>query len=283
MARRFAIGNSTSGNFGTEHSSTTVNNANLSVRTAQTSVAWTASSLSDSDVGFAFYIGDLGNIYTIPRSWTVKLLENNIAVRTETFVITDINSDEDGMYIHRWATPFAYTSLTAGYYKYEISGGGGNADSVMQDLASATNFAYIGFNDSGTTLSNNDTVFIPAGTTMEIDNSTLTLGNGSIDSAFSTDFNWDGAIRNCGILSYDDTGDSKLTIRGTICHECGGVWGDDTTLANVHEIEFDYTTGSEASGTFGVFTRQRGGFFLKGTAREHKALYVSGSGTTASP
>jgi len=282
MARRFAIGNNLSGNWGTEHNSTTVNNANLSVNVAKQSTPFTASSTTDADVGMAFFVGDLGATYSNDRVWQIRLIENSSVVRSVDISIRHINSDEDGMVIIRWDTPYTYTSTTADYYWYEIVAlsSSGAADRVMQDNASATNFAYIGFNDIGTTLSNNDSIFIPRGTVANIDNTSLTLGDGTATTYNSC--NWNSAINICGALGFDDSTDTSLNIRGNIAIECGGMLGHETNiLSNNHAITFDYITGT--SGDYGIFTRQICEIHLLGTHREHMSMYSSGIGTTTSP
>ena len=57
------------------------------------------------------------------------------------------------MMIIKWDTPYQYTTTSANAYYYEIVClASGTSDRVMQDAASASNFAYLGFNDEGTTL-----------------------------------------------------------------------------------------------------------------------------------
>jgi len=281
MSKRFSIGNGTSGNWGTAHTEKTVKNTNLSINTAIQGVPFTAISTSNYDLGFAFFIGDTGN-YNTDREWTVRLYENSSIVATTSFKITEVNGDEDGMMIIKWDSPYQYTTTAANAYYYEIVclAGSGTADRIMQDDASATHFAYLGFNDVGTTLVTGDKLFIPYGQIENINNTGTIVSDNTVTNVTSS--NWESAINICGQLKFDDSGDTSIQVRGSVALQCGGYFGDVTPLINNHTITFDYSTGGSHN-DFGFFTRKINEFHFIGTERPHQCLNISGAGTTASP
>jgi len=267
MSIRLALGNNTDGDFGVTHSNSPIKNSPLQVKNTIQSASFTATSLSDSDVGVAFYIQDLPTAPT--GTWTVKLMENNVMVRSYDIDIAAY-MDERQMIVVKWDTPFQYTSLTADYYNYELScSSTSSANEVMQDNNDASKFAYVGFKN-GSTLVNNDTLYIPLGVTTLVGSNSLTLG-GAGNAIGRTDYTWQGAIRCSGIFSFDDSTDSDITINGSIVIEGSGQLGDDTEKTKEHTLNFNLVDSI-------ILVRYAGKIKLKGIDRgADLADYVSGN------
>jgi len=275
MSRLLAIGNNLNGNFGVEHSSTVVKNTNLNGTGENFSADWSNSGLT-ADSGFGFYIGNAGLTYDKERIWTLKLYENDIVVREETIKPAYINNSTDGMYIHKWSTPYSFTGNYTCKYSIQTYL---PVDKIMQDNADSSKFAYIGFDNADVAFADGDTLFIPGGVTCELIGTHII---GQNDTNKNDSCNWDSAINICGILEWDENTTSLTKVRGTIALECGGQLGG-ATLHNIkHRIEFDYSTGG-VSEDFGIFTRGMGK--LRPTAEEilYKTYYSSGDGSTANP
>jgi len=267
MSIRLAIGNNTDGDFGIAHSSSPIKNSPLQVRNTIQSASFTATSLADSDVGMAFHIQDLPSAPL--GTWTVRLMENNTMVRSFVIDITKYK-DERQMVSVKWDTPFQYTSLTADYYNYELScSSTASANEVMQDDNDASKFAYIGFKN-GSTLVNNDTLYIPLGVTALVGSNSLTFG-GAGNAIGRNDYTWQGAIRCSGIFCFDDSSNSDITINGSILIEGSGQLGEDTEKTKEHTLNFNLVDSI-------ILVRFTGKVKLKGVDRGTAlADYVSGN------
>lgn len=278
-----STGNPTSGNWSQPHLETGVENVNLSVNIgfAKRSIPFTAPSVSNFDVGFAFFIGDL--VYgTDPLNWHIRLVENNIVVVDEILDVRTINADEDGMVIFKWTTPYQYMSGAVDFYEYEIetetSTSGSNR--VLQNPSAVGTFACVGFDNRTAVPAEGDKLFIVDPILIDTD----MIAGDNTETSFRTSFEHAINISINGSLDFESgNGDKDLTLRGSLIVWGGGSLGNGIEHLATDKNSIIFDMAAVLNGDYGIYTGKVGRINLIGKEVTKHASFVSGEGTAASP
>ncbi len=260
---------------------------NLNIFTAdQFTEAFTAPGLTDAAVGCAFMID---NMQATSGVWTLTLqedataafggAESDVATGTFDFGAGGSIATDQFAYI-ALSSPYTFTTLTAGAYRWKMRSAGGSSDRLRQSSTSTSRWCFICFDDRTATISANDTIFVVDAAT-KID-SNITLGNGVTGVV---GWKWTHAlyILTGGDLDFDDGGSYTLTLEGSVIISGGGQLGSGTALSSSVSGTIEWDMGSYSNGNFYLYVIRGGRVNLKGTTAVVSAKYASGAGTTGDP
>lgn len=211
-------------------------------------------------------------------------------------------------YYFRFNTPYQFTSTTANYYRIKFTGVGRSGTLNFGSASTSTSIpAFLATDDRHTapTIANDDIFVVGAnGTTktITVDGTSNGVGTGAstgsvIDNYYSTtaDACESRKITNAiqigkdGILDFDNTTNTTLTVRGNIHIDTDGLFkmdgsSDQTKLLN---LVFDHTGCSTSTGGYGMGKIRGGYVYLKGAPKSSTSLWkttiASGTGTAADP
>lgn len=282
MAYRLA---NSSGSFGTAATWDTGTNvptlnasANIIVSVAGIfGVTYTAPNITNASTGVAVYLTAKGTATTI----TATLQENSVdTAHTQTITLANV---ELGWIYFRPTTPYVFTAVTAGRYRWKFTVDAGTTTTVAQ-IATA-NPCYIATDNRNLVPASGDNAFVIAinnATPVTVTCSgTQTVGT-NVVSGINRSITNAIQIANQGALQMSTAANSTLNHRGDIVVDPGG--------------EFSCgTSGSPLSGTYlcqiisntataGIWVSTGGKSYLQGNPRTFpKTTHVSGLGTAASP
>ena len=221
--------------------------------------------------------------------------------------ITSTTISPYGFYYFRWSTPFQFTATTAGYYRIKMTGSFISGSLTFAADSGGSNFAYLHSDDRHVTpaLATDDIWICGAnGTvnTITVDGTSGGVGTGaSTGTVFSNYYNTGAQtldsrqltnavnIGEDGILNWDNTANSTLTVRGNMNIYPQGTWqmngsADSTKLL---KYVFDLTGCTSATGGYGIGKTRGGICSLQGAPKSSTSLWKttvsSGVGTAANP
>lgn len=246
---------------------------------------FTASGLTDQALGVAIAVAN----YTDSGGNTVTctLQEYNGATWSDVGSATRNKADLsiNGLNLFE-ITPYTFTTVTAGYYRWKITQTGINTIVVADSGGTLTAFMSV---DNRTGIpTTSDAVFLLAGSTTP---RTMTItgteqcGNTTGATSLLTyrDFTLTGMYQSdYGKLTFSKAGTDKLEIKGNWwCGTNGVIDADFSATSNTLNIEWDYST---ADGDFGFYQGYNSQIIMKGKPKSSTTLwethFVSGTGVT---
>lgn len=265
----------------------TISTANTNLTTSfQTGVAVTAPNTTNKITGVAFFL------VALPSSGNIEI-EVRESGTSKVSGIANFADLKVGWNYIRFATPYTFTTTTAGAYvaairKVTVSNG------TVARSTSTSPFLVLTYNTAGA-LGAADDAFVMGFHDSGFTTKTLTLsgtsnawGSGTDRTATTTTARSMGSaltIGNGGTVLYDNTASTKLKLKGNAFVLTGGLFdmrANATDIAKVSTLEFDNAT---ADGDFGIQLPPSfaGQFLATGMTVNATAQYASGLGTTASP
>lgn len=192
----------------------------------------------------------------------------------------------------RFPTPYQWTAVTAGRYRFKISNSVGSSG-ALNLIAAASTVTFIDTHDSPATFGSTDDLFVTGfhdsgltAKTVTVDGTSLVNGAGT-DTAVSltAPLTVGAGIQSCngGTLVWDTVADATLQTRGSIVIHDGGTYdrrgnASDRTIVAKHIID-----NNTSAGQYRIITKTGGTFLTNGyELTTPYAEYVSGTGTSGS-
>ncbi len=232
-----------------------------------TSATFTAPNTTNAVNGLLVYLVAKGTATTI----TATLQEATVDTAC-TATITLANVTAGTWIFFKPATPYVFTAITAGRYRWKLTVDSGTTTTVAQ--ASSANFAYISFDDRASVPVSGDFTYI-VGSNNATSNvltmdGTQTIGN-NVLSGISRSITNAMYIANGGSVQLDTAASSSLTHRGHIVVDNGGFFGCGTTgspLSASYVAQVISTTDNS-----GLWALGTGSIVLQGTPKSSTTLF----------
>ena len=263
------------------------------------SAVFTAPSVADASVGVWIFNVTGSTTATV----TIALQEYNGAVWADAVSVARVSNaafKANHWYYYEFATPYTYTTTTAGYYRIRLQ------SSVTQNMAAnsaGTAFAFLAVDNRTGVPAATDDLFIGGGTslrTVTMDG-TQSIGSGTL-TGLPTSYRSLGfgmLIAEHGLVNFDPTANTQLTCKGTIALQ----GSNSNSLAPSGDIQLGTVATpipsgitcallfneNSVNGNYGFYSLEAAtglGLKFKGQGRSltfYKTTLVSGVGTTASP
>jgi len=237
--------------------------------------------------------GVMIHVATVPSNggnFVVTLQEATVDTAcTATILNADI---KQGWQYVRFATPYQWTAVTAGRYRFKIANSVGTSG-ALNLIAAASTVTFIDTYDSPATFGSTDNLFVTGfhdsgltAKTVTVDGTTLVNGAGTDTGVSLTVPLTVGAgiqICNGGTLKWDTAADATLQTRGTPLIHDGGTYdrrgnSSDRTIVAKHIID-----NNTSAGQFRIIAKSGATVLTNGyELTTPYAEYVSGTGTSGS-
>lgn len=192
----------------------------------------------------------------------------------------------------RFPTPYQWTAVTAGRYRFKISNSVGTSG-ALNLIAAASTVSFIDTYDSPATLGGTDNFLVPgfhnSGLTsikVTVDGTSLTNGDGADTGvSVSAPLTVGAGIQICngGELEWDTAANATLQTRGSVVIHDGGTYdrrgnSSDRTIIAKHIID-----NQTSAGQYRIIAKQGATVLTNGyELTTPYAEYVSGTGTSGS-
>lgn len=268
-------------NVPTMHASTNITITNSDKFTA----TFTAPNTTNACLGMLVYCVAVGTI-----DWTLTLYENGLATAA-TATLTAANRVAGCWFYIKFATPYVFTATTAGYYKFLLRTASSGTGTVAADSA-GTGIAFLAVDDRNTAFGATDSAVIlaPVGSTytVTVDGARTAAAIGTADTTAtpsSRNLLIPVMIHKGGLLNFDTTQSSTLTVTGSVIVKNGGQFTCDYSAASAYIGTLTFVPGT--SGDYGLYIDIGGKMNFQGdahlTSPLWKTTYSSGTGSAGSP
>lgn len=269
----------------TLHASTniTISTSNLFTAT------FTAPNTTNACTGALLFINAIGSGGTV----TITLQESTVdTAAARSIAVTSLVA---GTWVYfRFATPYVFTTTSAGAYRFKIVNAGAAGTTNAAADSGGSNIAYLATDNRTGAPGTTDDVWIcgqnqSTAITVTVDSS-QTIGS-KTDTVLAVQRTLGNAvsINNLGVLAWDTSADATLTCGGNIICNNGsgelqmGTVASPMPAARLARLRFDMA----ASGNHGLRVFDTGKLILQGAPKSSTSLWkaklVSGVGTAASP
>lgn len=254
-----------------------------------TSATFTAPNLVNAVTGVAVFVSGVGTAGNL----VLTLQEGGVdTAATISIAITSLKTS--GWVFLKLATPYVYTTLVAGSYRWKANTSGASGVTTLAANSGGANFAYLSTDDQTAVPATNDDVFIAGDSLAEVlvtvDDTSRTVGSAALSGVPSAR-NVTAAINlsNNGKLGWNAAAASTLECKGQIEVAVDGYF-QAGTLATPIPHAYPATLIMDQNGTSGnhpINIEPLGRFIAQGTVKTSNSLwkttYGSGLGTAASP
>lgn len=262
------------------------------------SASFTAPNITNACTGVAVLLVTKGAYSSGNLTITATLQENSVdtaATSTITINTTATSFTESTWIYFRFATPYTFTSTTAGYYRFKMTRGSATTSPTLRYDSGGANFAFMATDDRTGALASTDDLLVLginyADTTVTWDG-TYTIGSGlgtgfaSIPSSSMT-LLFGLYIGSHGIVVADTTANVTTSCKGNIVISWGGSFliGDSGT-EYPNNIKFTWLFTPTVTGDYALVSYNGTVAFYgaaKSSTTSWKTSYSSGVGTAASP
>lgn len=241
---------------------------------------------------------------------TAHLEENSAGwvTKASSSAITATTFKQYTFYYFRFGTPYLFAATTANYYRIRFTGSGRSGTLNFASATTSTSVpAFMATDDRHTAPTvGTDSIFVmgangtPA--TITVDGTTNGCGLGS-DTTLVTEsiyYTNDQSLESRrltnavnigqdGILDWDNTASSTLTVRGNMYIYSGGTWRMDGSADQTKDLKLvmDMTNCTSTTGGYGIGKGRLGYMDLTGAPKSSTTLWkttvASGIGTAADP
>lgn len=271
---------------------------NITLNATTNTATFTAPNTTNKCTGVLFFVTNTGSGY----SYKVTLQENSIDTAA-TVTIATSNFPTAGNWIYfKFASPYTFTSTTAGFYRFQIVRSGSGSSSIIAADSGGSNPAYLATEDIAGPPATTDDVWIVGangtGTVSVTVDGSQTIGSGTDTTGINNRTIGASVTVSCGgLLKWDTTANATLTSKGTI--QVGGSYAPAVvnygefqmgTVATPFNPSYVATLSFNENGTtvqYGLEAYFGAKITLQGTPKSSTSLwktkYVSGVGTAADP
>lgn len=261
-----------------------------------TSAAFTAPNTTNAATGVRFYLtanGSTGSLVaTLQEDAGAGFVDTACTVTVSRTDIAVLNT----YYYFRPVTPYVFTTIVANKYRWKLNLSGATGTWTVATDSGGSNFSYYSTDDRTVSPTTNDDAVVighngATAITVTMDG-TFGFGSGTDTTVFAANMRSVGhalAIDNNGIVLGDTSADVTPTVKGSIyCHNGGelrvGSTGTPYPSARTFNLLMDQ---NGTGGNFGIGVSGTGKLVLQGSpmtnTTDWKTMYVSGTGTAASP